>query len=235
MMEYELDKSLIEKANRILKTDSKIKGPLYWSSGIKRNLDRLISASVSPLALSTMVVCGLAVFLQDGHWPFVEVGNGLTTRGYVPLWKIRTMIPGAKSLEIAIAEGKTLHEIKDKDPRVTPVGRILRRLSFDEAPQVFNVLKGDISAVGPRIPALSDWENGIYPKRNSEPFNHYMELIDQGLKFGATGFYVVMGRHKLNLEDRIWLEVMYGEQASLLADLKILALTAMTPFVLTGK
>lgn len=234
-MEYLLEESLREKADWVFQTNSTIKGPRYWRSGAKRSLDVLISTSVSPLALSTMAVCGLAVFMQDGHWPFVEVGNSLVSNRHVPLWKIRTMVLGAQSLEIDVAAGKTLHEVKDKDPRVTPVGRILRRLSFDEAPQVFNVLRGDISAVGPRIPALSDWQNGIYPNRDQEPFNRYINLIDQGLKFGATGLYVVMGRHKLDLEKRIWLEVMYGEQASLVADLRIMALTVLAPLKLTGK
>ncbi len=234
-MEYDLDPVLKDRAERILETSSSVKGPRYWRSALKRTLDVVISTSVSPLALSTMSICGTFIFLQDRHWPFVEVGNSLVSGQHVSLWKIRTMVPGARSLEIDIAAGKTLHEVKDRDPRVMPVGRILRKLSFDEAPQVFNVLRGDISVVGPRIPALSDWQNGIYPNQDKEPFNRYIELIGQGLKFGATGFYVVMGRHRLDLKDRIWLDVMYGEQASLMADLRIIILTIKTALVLTGK
>ena len=118
---------------------------------------------------------------------------------------------------------------------MTSLGKVIRRLSLDEAPQVFNVLLGDISAVGPRIPSQADWYNGIVPKMDQYPYSNYLDLLDQGLKFGATGLYVVMGRHKLDLGSRIALELIYAQKASLIGDLKIMALTALAAVKLTGK
>jgi lipopolysaccharide/colanic/teichoic acid biosynthesis glycosyltransferase len=108
-----------------------------------------------------------------------------------------------------------------RDPRVTPLGRLLRRTSLDELPQFVNVLKGDMSLVGPR-------------PEQAELVQRYREehLVKLGVKPGLTGPMQVLGRGRLSLEERVSVEREYIENLSIGRDLRILALTV--PSVLTG-
>jgi lipopolysaccharide/colanic/teichoic acid biosynthesis glycosyltransferase len=124
------------------------------------------------------------------------------------LWKLRTMVPGAESIGhgIYVVEG---------DPRITRVGRRLRRLSLDELPNLLNVLSGDLAIVGPR-PTVQEQVD-----RYTERQRRRLEV-----KPGITGWAQVNGRTSLPWPDRIELDVWYVENRSLRLDLKILARTA---------
>jgi lipopolysaccharide/colanic/teichoic acid biosynthesis glycosyltransferase len=100
------------------------------------------------------------------------------------------------------------------DPRVTPVGRWIRKTSLDELPQFFNVLKGEMSLVGPR-PVLA-WEAELFSAAHQERFN---------VKPGITGLWQVSGRSRLTMREALDLDTEYIRQRSLLLDLKILFLT----------
>jgi len=102
-----------------------------------------------------------------------------------------------------------------EDPRVTRIGRVLRRLSFDELPQLFNVLRGDMSLVGPRPPLTSEVE--AY-----ENWAHRRLLV----KAGLTGLWQVSGRSDLSWDDSLRLDLYYVENWSLATDLVILWRTA---------
>ena len=102
----------------------------------------------------------------------------------------------------------------DQDPRITPIGRLLRRSSLDELPQLFNVLRGEMSLIGPR-PALP-WEVTLY-----QPHHHLRFQVRPGL----TGLWQVSGRNKLNMNEALDLDVQYVERWSLGLDLRILAIT----------
>lgn len=226
-MSYEMDPTLKRKAEQFLKTKSELVGPSYGHSRMKRALDILVSTASSPLTLSVISLAGLAIWLDDGHWPFVDVGNDRATGEHIPEWKLRTMIPFAKSYEVDVLNGMSQPEFKRSrkaDPRITKVGRFLRGKSLDEAPQMFNVMLGHLSAVGPRLPVESDW-NVIYANPNSEPYRGFIDLLKERLKFGVTGMYTVMGRDQLKDEDRYALEVMYWERQSFASDLRIIAAT----------
>jgi len=127
------------------------------------------------------------------------------------LLKLRTMVVGAESqgTGFAVARG---------DPRITPVGRFLRRLSFDELPQLWNVVRGDMSLIGPR-PTLR-YQVERYTSRQRRRLE---------VKPGITGWAQVHGRAALPWDERIELDVWYVEHRSSWLDLKILA---MTPFAL---
>ncbi len=133
------------------------------------------------------------------------------------LLKLRTMIVGAESLGAGAA-------IDRGDPRITRVGRSLRRLSIDELPQLWNVLRGDMSVIGPR-PTLAYQVERYTPRQRRR-----LEV-----KPGLTGWAQIHGRARLPWEERIELDVWYVEHRSPLVDLKILARTPLALFSGTYK
>jgi lipopolysaccharide/colanic/teichoic acid biosynthesis glycosyltransferase len=124
------------------------------------------------------------------------------------LWKLRTMVPGAEAMGAGIY-------VLEGDPRITGVGRLLRRLSLDELPNLVNVLKGDMAIVGPR-PTIQEQVD-----RYTERQRRRLEV-----KPGITGWAQVHGRTSLSWPERIELDVWYVEHRSLRLDLRILAKTA---------
>ena len=139
--------------------------------------------------------------------------------------KFRTMIVGADGLRDRVAAHNQADGVLFKmrrDPRVTRVGRFLRRSSLDEVPQLFNVLRGEMSLVGPR-PALP------------EETIRYSDLQRGRLRVkpGVTGLWQVNGRHDLSFEDYVRYDLFYVENWSLTMDLYILAKTV--PALLGGR
>ncbi len=129
------------------------------------------------------------------------------------LLKLRTMVEGAETMGAGYA-------VDRGDSRITPVGRVLRRLSLDELPQLWNVVRGDMSVIGPR-PTLRYQVERYTPRQR-------MRLA---VKPGITGWAQVHGRATLPWDERIELDVWYVEHRSPLLDLRILA---KTPFALFG-
>ena len=108
------------------------------------------------------------------------------------------------------------------DPRITRLGQFLRKSSLDELPQLFNILKGEMSVVGPRPIVQSEVSKyGIY-------FDHY-----KGAKPGLTGLWQISGRSDTSYDERVALDVAYVERWSLLQDAKIIALTV--PAIVASK
>jgi lipopolysaccharide/colanic/teichoic acid biosynthesis glycosyltransferase len=141
------------------------------------------------------------------------------------------MFADAAEREAALAalNEKRCHIFKIRnDPRVTPVGRFLRRYSLDELPQLFNVLRGDMSLVGPRpLPA-----NDLDPGGQSHEFAIWAEQRSRVLP-GITGLWQVEGRSSLSFEQMVVLDLEYIRSWSLLLDLKLLARTPKV--IVTGK
>jgi lipopolysaccharide/colanic/teichoic acid biosynthesis glycosyltransferase len=124
------------------------------------------------------------------------------------LWKLRTMVPGAESMGAGIY-------VLQGDPRITRTGRLLRRFSFDELPNLVNVLRGEMAIVGPR-PTVQEQVD-----RYTDRQRRRLEV-----KPGITGWAQVNGRTSLPWPERIELDVWYVEHRSLRLDLRILAKTA---------
>jgi lipopolysaccharide/colanic/teichoic acid biosynthesis glycosyltransferase len=124
------------------------------------------------------------------------------------LWKLRTMVPGAETMGAGIY-------VLDGDPRITRVGRMLRRFSLDELPNLVNVLRGDMAIVGPR-PTVQE-QVDRYTDRQRRRLD---------VKPGITGWAQINGRTSLPWPDRIELDVWYVEHRSMRLDLRILARTA---------
>lgn len=178
--------------------------------GIKRALDTLL-ALVALIALSgVMGVISLAIKLSSkGPVFFKQERLGKDGRVF-RIYKFRTMIEGAET------KGRGIFQ-SENDDRITSVGRLLRTTSLDELPQLFNILRGEMSFIGPRPPLT------YYPY----PPDDYSDEQKVRFRFlpGMTGYAQVMGRNSLSWEEKIHYDVDYVENYSLGLDLKIFVLT----------
>ncbi len=209
----ELKNNLLEPANRVLK--------------------RVLDVALVVLALpSLLLVCLLlALWLRlDSRGPVLFGQRRVGRRGaHFTAWKFRTMRPNAErefaAYLAAHPEAEAEWTLKRKlraDPRVTAPGRLLRRLSLDELPQVWNVLRGEMSLVGPR-PVMPD-ELAFYADKG-----HLYTRVRPGI----TGLWQVSGRSALSYGERVKLDSYYARNWSLWLDLVILSRTAVT--VLRGR
>jgi exopolysaccharide biosynthesis polyprenyl glycosylphosphotransferase len=180
----------------------------------KRVGDRVGSALLLVI-LSPLILALAALIKLTSHGPvfFVDERIGVGQRPF-RFYKFRTMVNNARDVQGELEElneaGGVLFKVRD-DPRVTRVGGVLRRLSLDELPQLFNVLKGDMSLVGPRPLPLRDCElMGTWHRRR-----HVMLP-------GITGLWQVSGRSDLSFDDMVRLDLQYMETWSLKSDLHIL-------------
>jgi lipopolysaccharide/colanic/teichoic acid biosynthesis glycosyltransferase len=179
---------------------------------VKRGLDIAIALAAAVVTAPLMAVIALAIWLEDrGHVLLRQPRVGLHGEDFA-LLKFRTMVPNAHELG-------TGWLIAEKDPRITRVGAILRKWSLDELPQMVNVLRGDMSIIGPR-PTLR-YQVDQYTE-------HQRRRLD--VRPGITGWAQNKGRNALRWPERIELDVWYVEHRSLAVDLRILARTV--PMVL---
>ncbi|HEY3928669.1 MAG TPA: sugar transferase [Candidatus Koribacter sp.] len=184
----------------------------------KRVLDILVCVIAAPFALPLMLLCALAVRLTSpGPVLFRQVRVGKNRQTFEML-KFRTMYVNAPDLRNA--DGSTFNQ--DSDPRVTSAGRFLRKTSLDELPQLINVLRGNMSIVGPR-PDLPD-HLSYYRPRDFERLT---------VRPGLTGLPQVRGRNSLSWEQRRDLDIEYVKTWSVWMDIKIMVLTV--PTVLFGR
>jgi lipopolysaccharide/colanic/teichoic acid biosynthesis glycosyltransferase len=172
-----------------------------------RALDLLVASLVLLVASPLLAVAALLIKLESGGPVFYRQRR--VGRGGAPfeLWKLRTMVPGAEALGAGIY-------VVEGDTRITRVGRLLRRFSLDELPNLLNVLKGEMAVVGPR-PTVQEQVD-----RYTERQRRRLEV-----KPGITGWAQVNGRTSLPWPERIELDVWYVENRSLRLDLRILAKT----------
>jgi exopolysaccharide biosynthesis polyprenyl glycosylphosphotransferase len=196
-----------------------------FSLFIKRAIDATISAILLVVLMPFMLLIGLLVKLTSkGPIIYRQVRCGLYGRRFV-LHKFRSMRDGAEDV---LWEIKHLNEMDGpvfkmrNDPRVTPLGRILRKTSIDEWPQFWNVLKGDMSLVGPRAPL---------PEEVKEYTRWQRRRLS--VKPGITCLWQVSGRNEIDFHEWMKLDLHYIDNWSLLLDLKILLRTL--PVVLLGK
>ena len=188
---------------------------------IKRFIDLLLVAVASPVLLPFIAVIGLMVkFTSPG--PIFFSHRRLCKNGaFFSMWKFRTMsVNSSEVLEryltahpLARAEWNKTHKLHN-DPRVTRLGRTLRRLSLDELPQVWNVLSGQMSLVGPRPIVAAEVE------KYGKCFRCYTSV-----KPGVTGLWQVSGRSTLSYEARVKLDCEYAKKWTLFRDLRILFAT----------
>jgi lipopolysaccharide/colanic/teichoic acid biosynthesis glycosyltransferase len=206
-------------------TDIAFARPSPTSLSAKRALDLGVTLAVLLLLWPVLLILALAVAMTSRGPVFfcqTRVGlNGVPFR----MIKFRSMYADAEARRAALLAQSDREGICLKlrhDPRVTPVGRFIRRWSLDELPQLFNVLTGEMSLVGPR-PALPE-EVAAYPEHA-----HLRHRVKPGL----TGVWQVSGRADVSFDDMIDMDIAYARTAGIRRDLAILFLTI--PAVLSGR
>jgi lipopolysaccharide/colanic/teichoic acid biosynthesis glycosyltransferase len=180
---------------------------------VNRAADIALAGTALLVASPVLALAALAVKLEDGGPVLYRQTRVGRDGADFELLKLRTMVVGAESMGAGLA-------VNRGDPRITRVGRLLRKLSLDELPQLWNVVRGEMSVIGPR-PTLR-YQVEQYDERQRRRLD---------VRPGITGWAQVNGRAALPWADRIELDVWYVEHRSPLVDLRILA---RTPFALFG-
>ena len=187
--------------------------------GLKRICDFVFSFLLLLLLSIPMILIALAITLESSGPVFFQQSRvGLKGKQF-KMWKFRTMIKDADKLQKQLEEQ---NEVKDgllfkikEDPRITKIGKILRRYSIDELPQLFNVLLGQMSLVGPRP----------LPLRDVEKFSQEHHFLRHEILPGITGLWQVSGRSNIDSEEVFSLDLAYLKHWSLALDFQILVQT----------
>jgi lipopolysaccharide/colanic/teichoic acid biosynthesis glycosyltransferase len=185
----------------------------------KRAMDVSLVLASLPLTLPLMALVGLAIAIESPGAPVVFTQTR-TGKGGVPfrMYKFRTMVPNAEELKKQLAHLNELawpdFKIKN-DPRTTRIGRFLRKTSLDELPQLLNILKGEMSLVGPRPTSFAANTYRLWQTER-------LDVIP-----GLTGLWQIVGRGETEFDERLRLDIAYIERRCLWLDFQILFRTVM--------
>ncbi len=191
----------------------------------KHCLDWLGAFALILLLLPLFVVIGLMIAFEDGR-PIIYRRRVVSAKGEFDAFKFRTMRRDADFVLETNAALKAEFERNFKlknDLRVTKVGAVLRKMSLDELPQLFNVLRGQMSLVGPRMITAPELAK----------YGQYANLL-LSVKPGLTGYWQIHGRQNVPYEERVAMDIRYIKQWHLAADLQILAKTPLRVFKREG-
>jgi exopolysaccharide biosynthesis polyprenyl glycosylphosphotransferase len=198
----------------------------------KRSFDIISASFILIVVLPIILITAVSIMIESGFPVFFKQRRTAVRGGKeFDFIKFRSMIKNADQMkESLFAENETdgiLFKMKN-DPRMTRVGQFIRRYSIDELPQLINVIKGEMSLVGPRPLPIADFDKA---DERSE-YWEYVKARDK-VKPGITGLWQISGRSNLGFKEMVWLDLYYVENQSLLFDLEILFETI--PVVLFGK
>jgi len=191
---------------------------------LKRVLDLVFCLLTLPVFLVLIAMCALAIKLDSrGAVFFFQLRTGRGGKRF-KMYKLRTMVRNAEELKQKYMHLNTLSYPDFKilnDPRITRIGRFLRKTSLDELPQVFNVMLGNMSLVGPRPTSFSSETYSLWHTARLE------------CKPGLTGLWQVCGRNELDFDERVRLDIAYMRNQSMWLDFQILFRTVGAIF--TGR
>ncbi|MGH2522289.1 MAG: sugar transferase [Anaerolineales bacterium] len=201
--------------DRIRPERSLLRGRAYLLA--KRVMDLTLVGLALPLLLPLFIFCVLFIKLEAPRDPvfFKQYRTGKGGRRFA-MYKFRTMVPNAEELKMQLMH---LNELQwpdfkiTNDPRVTRAGNFLRKTSLDELPQLINVLKGDMSLVGPRPTSFSAQTYALW----------HTERLD--VQPGLTGLWQIIGRASTEFNERLRLDIAYMERRCLRLDIEILIRT----------
>jgi lipopolysaccharide/colanic/teichoic acid biosynthesis glycosyltransferase len=199
-------------------------GPYYHV--VKRLMDLAIVILALPFWLPLIGLIALAIRVTSPGAPaiFVQYRTGKDGQRF-RMYKFRSMVPNAEELKAKYAH---LNELQwpdfkiTNDPRITPIGKILRKTSLDEIPQLFNVLRGEMSLVGPRPTSFGADTYKLW----------HTERLD--VVPGMTGLWQIIGRASMEFDDRLRLDIAYIERRSIWLDINILFQTVFAVFKQRG-
>lgn len=182
---------------------------------IKRILDFVFSLILMPIMLIIIIVVSIAIKIED-RGPIFYFADRIGKNGKIfKMYKFRSMIVNAP--DIRLEDGSTYNS--EDDNRVTKVGRVLRKTSIDEIPQIINILIGEMSFVGPR-PDSAMWLDNYTEE----------ERIILTVRPGVTGYNQVISRNSVGTKEKIQNDIIYVKNISFLYDLKIILLTIKNVF-----
>ena len=193
---------------------------------VKRFMDLFLVVVTLPLWLPLIGIIALIIRVTSPGAPVVfrQLRTGKGGRRF-NMYKFRTMVHNAEELKAIYAHLNEL-QLPDfkitNDPRITPIGRFLRKTSLDELPQLFNVLRGQMSLVGPRPTSFGPETYQLW----------HTERLD--VMPGMTGLWQIIGRAHLEFDDRLRLDIAYIERASIWLDIHILLRTFLAVFQQRG-
>lgn len=199
--------------------------PVYTKT--KRCFDVVFTLAIAPFAIAVIAVAAIMIRLQGGTAFYSQMRIGKDGKAF-RLWKLRSMHPDAeRKLEAYLAanpdarmEWNTHQKLRD-DPRITRLGRVLRKYSIDELPQLLNVFRGEMSLVGPR-PIMPD-------QRQDYPGTAYYSM-----RPGLTGLWQISERNGCTFAERARHDTTYAGVMSFTTDMEIMARTALVVFRGTG-
>jgi Undecaprenyl-phosphate galactose phosphotransferase WbaP len=217
---YSYTESAVSPSKRSRRV-SRIPSEYFRYRVVKRLCDVVLVLISTPVILLILAIVAALVKLSSPGPVFYSHRRIRKGGAFFSMWKFRTMcVNSAEVLEQhlanhpkARAEWNGTHKLR-KDPRITPIGSFLRRYSLDELPQLWNVLAGQMSLVGPRPIVAAEVE------KYGDCFDCYCRV-----KPGLTGLWQVSGRSSLSYDERVALDCRYVEQWSLNGDIKILTKT----------
>lgn len=177
---------------------------------VKRMMDIVLCSIAMIVAAPIMLIVAIAIKLEDGGPVFFTQKRATIDGKTFDILKFRSMIVDAEKFGEVIPA-------TDRDPRITKVGNVIRATRIDELPQIINILKGDMSIVGPRPERVEHVEK--YSKEVQE-FSYRLKV-----KGGLTGYAQIYGKYNTSAYDKLRLDLMYIEKYSLLLDIKLILMT----------
>jgi lipopolysaccharide/colanic/teichoic acid biosynthesis glycosyltransferase len=190
----------------------------------KRSFDFGVAILLLPVVLPLLALCCVVIVVDSPGYPlFTQLRTGTCGRRF-RMFKLRTMVRDAEAYKDRLGNLNELSwpdfKIRN-DPRVTRAGKFLRKTSLDELPQIFNVLRGDMSLVGPRPTSFSSSTYSTW---------HTARLDVQS---GVTGLWQIEGRNDIDFDERVRLDIAYARHRSFTLDILILLRTI--PRVVSGR
>ncbi len=181
---------------------------------VKRFLDILLSLIMLPFVLLVCLIVGIFIYIEDKGSIFYKAKRRGVNGQIFEMYKLRSMKVDAPDLRNA---DNSTYNAPD-DSRITKTGKVIRKISIDELPQIFNILRGDMSFIGPR------------PITTNRPLSDYDEKRKKRLSVrpGITGYSQAYYRNSIDQETKLQYDAEYAENVTLLGDLKILLKTMET-------
>lgn len=197
--------------------------------GVKRVLDIVLALILIVIFSPVFLIVAIAIKMTSPGPIFADTPARIGRNGrQFKMYKFRSMIQNAHLLLREDPEFARLYEEYKKgsyklknDPRITPVGRTIRKFSFDELPQFFNILRGEMSLVGPR----AYYADELREQQKNYPFTQQAVKVVLSVKPGLTGYWQVSGRSQINFDKRIQMDADYVYKRSVLYDLYIISKT----------